>query len=218
MDANAGSVISAFSKEFNMAPHIVRNTFLFSALLVSGDLLAAEGKGETEADGEYPRAHFGLRVGSEMTGRFDGEWNFDADTPYGAYAGWNVSDHWALDFGYTDIGNTSTRVNAAQDYLRADGHMLNLGLNYRRPIAERFDLFASVGVFDLREAANLSNLILDPPPIGYGPFRNDDTGTYIELGVRYRFNGPIALRASYQWFDFDHGADGTPWIGLEFGF
>ncbi len=197
-----------------MASKIIRNTFLFSALLVSSAVLAAD----SEGDGEYHRVHFGLRVGSEMTSRFDGEWGFDAETPYAAYAGWNFSDHWTIDLGYTDLGETSTRVNAAQDYFRANGHMLNLGLSYRHPIAERFDVFASVGVFDLREAGELFNLILDPPPIGYGPFRNDDTGAYVELGGRYHFNGPLALRASYQWFDFDGGADGTPWIGLEFGF
>jgi len=197
-----------------MASKTMRNTILLCAVLVSNCLLAADG----ESDDQYHRVHFGLRVGSEMTGRFDGGWNFDAETPYGAYAGWYFSDHWAIDLGYTDLGETSTQVNAAQDYFRANGHMLNLGLSYRHRIAERFDLLASLGVFDLREAGELSNLILDPPPIGYGPFRNDDTGAYVELGGRYHFNGPLALRASYQWFDFDRGADGTPWIGLEFGF
>ncbi len=168
---------------------------------------------------DHDRVHVGVRVGNELTNRFDGEWDFfDTKAPRAAYAGWNFNSHWAIELGYTDLGQTRTRFNVVQDYFIADGNLRTLGLSYRRAVAERFDLFAGLGAFNLREAGRLSSVILDPPPIGYGPFAVDDTGAYLELGARYHFDGPLALRASYQWFDFDGGGDGTPWLGFEFGF
>ena len=73
-------------------------------------------------------------------------------------------------------------------------------------------MLSGVGAFDLNEDGT-----------GFGvagpyPINNDDSGAYVEVGARYRFDGPIALRASYQWFDFDAGGDGTPWVGIEVGF
>jgi hypothetical protein len=191
---------------------LVRHTLSILMLLASGAVLANTG------DEPDNRIYLGVAVGEPMTGRFEGDWDFDSETPHALYAGWNLDRHWAIEVGYVNLGDTVALNNSVGDFLRVDGHMLDVGVRYRHPLGRRFEVSAGLGMFDFREDGWLSNLILDPPPVGYGPIDNNDRGVYAEIGGRFHFKGLIALRAAYRWYDFDAGNDGSPWLGIEFGF
>lgn len=195
-----------------MYRHFARHTLLILMLLASGAATAdASGKPDN-------RIYLGVAVGEAMSGRFEGRWDFDVERPRAIYAGWNLAPRWAIEVGYVDLGETVAVNVGAGDFLLVDGHLLDAGVHYRHEIGRRLQLSVGLGVFDLREDGRLSNLFLDPPPVGYGPIDNDQRGAYAELGGRFRFNGMIALRAAYRWYDYDAGHDGSPWLGIEFGF
>jgi hypothetical protein len=168
-------------------------------------------------------AFVGLRFGDAMVDRFDGiiapapGASVDTDTPLGLYGGWNFNAQWALELAYTDLGSVhlgnATPVNIVLGAgVDLDGQLLTVGPRYAYEMTDDLALLLAAGIFDLREDGSLST---------FGStlrLENDDRGYYAELGARYRVSGPVALRASWQWFDFDHGADGLPWLGAEFGF
>lgn len=179
-------------------------------LIVASLLLAAVGAASADSG-----AYVGLRAGSEMDSRFNHSANVNADTPFGIYGGWNFNDHWGLELGYTDLGRT-TAPGIADFGFDIDGKLLTGGLNYRHSVSENVDLFGGVGLFDLNEDGTATTIA---GPIA---FNNDDNGLYAEVGGRYHFNERLALRASYQWFDFGSTAaddsDGTLMLGLELDF
>ncbi len=179
----------------------LRNCVLFITLLGTTAAMADE------------NIYLGLRVGSEMNERFDYALDeINADTPYGAYGGWNFSDHWGVELGYTDVGETFDSLGISDAGFGVEGSLLTAGLSYRHLLGERFDVFGAAGFFDLSEDG--SELTIAGPR----PVNRDDSGAYIEVGGRYHFSDAFALRASYQWFDFKHGDDATPWIGVELSF
>jgi len=175
---------------------------LASLALCAGNALAADDVG----------AYLGVRGGSAMEDRY-GEFTpeLDADNPLSVYGGWNFSALWGLELGYIDLGET-TAPNIADAGLDADGHLVTGGVSFRAPVAERFDVFAGAGLFKLSEDG-VTYTVAGPIPLDL-----DDDGVYVEVGGRFHFNDRVALRASYQWFDFEKGNDGTPWIGAELRF
>lgn len=160
-------------------------------------------------------AYVGLRAGSEMDSRFGIIENVQVDSPIGLYGGWNFNDHWGIELGYSDLGQ-STAAGIADFGFDLDGRLLTGGVSYRFALNDSFDIFGGVGLFDLSEDGTATTII------GPVPFDRDDNGLYAEVGGRYHFNDRFALRASYQWFDFSSimtdDSDGTPWLGVEFGF
>lgn len=187
-------------KENTVSKKLLKLCFTSLTLLASAGAMAED------------ELYFGLRAGSEMDSRFDfGGDPVDVDTPYSAYGGWNFTEHWGIELGYTDVGDSFG--NAILDAgFELDGSLFTAGVSYRHAINERFDVFAAVGAFALKEDGNLIGIA---GPIA---FDNDDTGAYAEVGGRFHFNEEVALRASYQRFNFDGGSDGTPWLGVEVGF
>lgn len=171
--------------------------------------LALVASGTVMADNDF---YLGARAGSALNDRFDNTAsNVDSDNAYSFNGGWNFNEHWGLELGYIEPGDLHADAVADAGF-DLDGSMVTAGVTYRMPLANNFELLSGVGAFDLNEDGTLTT-IAGPVPVS-----NDDSGVYVEVGARYRFDGPIALRASYQWFDFDSNGDGTPWIGIEFGF
>jgi hypothetical protein len=167
-----------------------------------------------------PGAYVGARFGNAMDNRFDGLPDVESDNPLSVYGGWNFSEHWGMEFSYADLGDT-TAPGIADFGIDVDGYLVSGGVTFRQPVAEQFDLFASVGAFTINEDGTILTIA--------GPVRVDDedSGLYAEVGARFHFNDRFALRASYQWFrevGFEgFGAtgsddDGTPWIGVEYSF
>lgn len=195
-----------------VATHIANTVEQFMSskktpLIIASMLLAAANV--ASADGG---AYVGLRAGSELDSRFNHSAIVNADTPIGIYGGWNFNDQLGVELGYTDLGR-STAPGIADFGFDVDGNLLTGGLTYRHSISESADLFGGVGLFDLNEDGTAITIA------GPVSFNNDDNGFYAEVGGRYRFNERLALRASYQWFDFGSTAasdsDGTVMLGLE---
>lgn len=184
---------------------------LITRLLLSSCALVFAGSAFA-ADDQDNAGYLGLRVGSDLDDRFpSGPYNVETDTPYSIYGGWNFHSHWGLELGYTDVGDIRA-VGIADAGFELDANLWTLGVQYRQPFAERFELVAGAGIYQLNEDGHLLTIA------GQVPYDNNETGIQAEVGVRFHFDGPLALRASYQWFDFDGGGDGTPWLGFEFGF
>ena len=154
----------------------------------------------------------GLRVGSELDGRFDDlGGDIDTDTPFGGYAGWRIDDTFALEFGAMTLGN-STRSAVADAGLDLDGAIYQLGGVATVPLADAFDLQAGLGAFRLEEDGEASTLI------GPQDVDTSESGIYLEIGGRYRFNEQWSLRGGYTWYDFDAGGDGNAWGGVQLDF
>ena len=154
----------------------------------------------------------GLRVGSELDGRFDDiGGDIDTDTPFGGYAGLRINDTFALEFGAMTLGN-STRSDIADGGLDLDGAIYQLGGVATVPLADRFDLQAGLGVFRLEEDGE-AGTIAGPRDID-----TSESGAYLEIGGRYSFNEQWSLRGGYTWYDFDAGGDGNFWGGVQLDF
>ncbi len=180
---------------------------IFKAGLLAFAGLVCAGAAHAQVGG-----YIGARVGDSPEDRFGNVvGNVETDTPYGIYGGWNFHPNWGIEVSYSDLG-TSEVSGIADGGFRVDGDLATLGLVYNMPLNDNFSLLAGVGGFDLSEDGTAFTIA--------GPQRLnlDDSGVYIEVGARYRFNGPIAIRASYQWFDFERDTDGIPTIGAEFNF
>jgi len=180
-----------------------------SALCVAG-LALAMGSTVHADTGVY----IGARAGIELKDRFiyPSAPDVEADTLYGGVLGWNFSDYWGVEVGYNEIGETVGR-GVPDAGFTLDGDLATAGVTYRQSLGGDLEFISGLGAFDLSEDGTM-NTIAGPRPIDH-----DDTGAYAEVGARYRFGGgPFAVRASYQWFDFEDGNDGTPWVGVELGF
>ena len=154
----------------------------------------------------------GLRVGTEMEVRLpDGPGKLDSDKALGGYVNYFWHEKLGLELGYTNLGSSS-RSGILDAGFELDGNLYTFGLVGSVPIADQWRLLGGVGGFNLREDGTSITIA------GARPFDNDDSGFYLDAGARFDFNPNIAARLSYQWFDFDQGGDGTPWLGAEVRF
>jgi opacity protein-like surface antigen len=155
---------------------------------------------------------FGLRVGDTMESRLPGgPGAVDSKRAFGGYGNYFWDDHFGVEFGYSDLG-TSNRSGAADAGFRLSGALYTLGLLGRASLQDQFSIFGGLGAFNLREDGTSITLI------GPRNLDNNDSGFYAEFGGQYAFNDKIGARLSYQWFNFENGSDGTPWLGLEVRF
>jgi hypothetical protein len=160
------------------------------------------------------RFYGGLRAGDELNDRYT-QSNFADDAARGGYAGWRFRDHWGIEASYSDLGQFRSRASGPDHGSDGEADLWTVGATYRFPVAERFDVFAGIGWFELNEEINETTIA------GTMHFKNTEAGGYAEVGGRFDFNDALALRVSYQWFDipaFGSDGDGTPWLGLEAGF
>lgn len=155
---------------------------------------------------------FGLRAGDTMPARLPaGPGALDSKSAFGGYGNYFWNENFGVEFGYSDLG-TSQRSGVADAGFRLDGALYTLGLIARTQVRERFSVFGGLGAFNLSEDGT-SNTIAGPRKLD-----NNDSGFYAELGGHVAFNDQFGARLSYQWFNFENGNDGTPWLGLEMRF
>jgi OmpA-OmpF porin, OOP family len=156
--------------------------------------------------------YLGLRAGTDLDNRFDDlGGNINTDTPYGGYVGWRINDLFAVEFAASDLGQ-SKRSNIADGGLDVDGALYQLGLVASLPVSEQFEVLGGVGGFRLNEDGK-SSTIAGSTNVDLG-----DSGVYLEVGARYRFNPQWSVRTSYAWYDFESGSDGNFWGGVQLDF
>lgn len=135
-------------------------------LLGFGGEASAQGVSEAEALGQLEElvAFNGLEV-VEATVQLD-----DSDTGYGVAGGYQFNDHFALEFGYVDLGAVAYEFDSTltdgeetaeadvQLESASDGPVFSaLGI---LPIGERFSVFARVG-FSLMNAKGRARVTID---------------------------------------------------------
>lgn len=155
---------------------------------------------------------FGLRFGDTMSARLPaGPGALDSKSAFGGYGNYFWNENFGLELGYTDLG-TSERSGIADAGFDLDGELYTLGVIASVPLQERFSVFGGLGAFNLREDGTSITIA------GPRKFDNNDSGFYAEVGGHVSFNDQFGARLSYQWFNFENGNDGTPWLGLEVRF
>ncbi len=155
---------------------------------------------------------FGLRVGDTMNARLPNDAGaLDSKRAFGAYGNYSWNDTFGVEFSYSDLG-ASRRSGVADAGFQLNGALYTLGVTASAPLQGQISVFGGLGAFNLREDGT-SNTIVGPRQLD-----NNDSGFYVEAGAHYAFNERFGARLSYQWFNFEHGNDGTPWLGLDVRF
>ncbi len=151
----------------------------------------------------------GLRFGADMKDRLPAHsGSVDTKIPFGVTGGYQFDDIFGIEVGFTDLGRSRAQPIADAGF-DLDGQIWTIGGTAEMPLNESITGFVGAGYFDLSEDGTFSGIA------GPRPFNNDDSGAYLELGLRLAVLDQLDVRGSYQHFNFDSSAEGTPWLGLE---
>jgi hypothetical protein len=180
--------------------------------------------------------------------------NFGASSfTFKGFAGYKFFDYFALEVGYVDLGeakDTFCFLNSDGECAPEDGFLPQTVLNPSNPwavtaeiqgwtieavgilpIAERWDLFAKLGVFSWDSTVTaLDEVVQSPerpsplPPVfgieqpNQTPIVQKTSGDELTFGVGGNFDatGHISIRAEFQWFDIPY-AD-TVWTATMSGY
>ena len=155
----------------------------------------------------------GATAGQDLDGRFDdapGE--VDADSTWKVYGGLAFAPGWSLELAYHDFGDASCCGGGISDFgFDADTDGFSAGIVYRLDL-ERWHPFAKLGYFGADTEGELVTVA------GPRDFDESENGAMGELGATFDVSDRFALRAGYEWFDFDGGSDGAFNAGAEVRF
>ena len=135
------------------------------------------------------------------------------DTGYTAFLGYNLNRNWAVEGGYTNLGDfkynyTGTGALAGTsgqaDYKARTWWLAGKGTI---PLSERFDIFGKLGFADnrARDAGSSSDPAMDAV-LGTPYTRNKNhAGLLVGAGAEYHLNKQVGVRLEYD----DYGKFGT---------
>ena len=140
----------------------------------------------------------------------------DFDESWKAYGGFQFADNFAVELAYHDFGDASSPPVA--DFgvdTETDG--FSVGALYVHDFG-RFHPFAKLGFYRADTEGTITTIA--------GPTFVDasDNGVMAEIGARFDVTERFAVRAGYEWFDFDDdtfandGAEGAFNAAVEFRF
>jgi predicted porin len=151
----------------------------------------------------------GLRFGADMKDRLPAHsGSVDTKSPFGVTGSYQFDDTFGIEVGFTDLGRSRAQPIADAGF-DLDGQIWTIGGTAAWMLNERVSALVGAGYFDLSEDGSFSGIA------GSRPFNNDDSGGYLEVGLRLSVSEQLDVRGSYQHFNFDRNAEGTPWLGLE---
>jgi opacity protein-like surface antigen len=155
----------------------------------------------------------GATFGQEFDGRFDdAPGDVDADSAWKAFGGVVLQGPWRIELAYHDFGDATccdpSVVNFAFD-TETDG--FSAGVVYRADL-ERWHPFAKVGYARIDTEGEASLFVRGTE------IDDTDGGALAEVGVAFDVAPRFALRAGFEWFDFDGGSDAVFNAGAEFTF
>jgi OOP family OmpA-OmpF porin len=131
----------------------------------------------------------------------------DEDTGFKIFSGYQFHRNFAVEANYTVFGDTEDTIAGVNTEVEFDTFGISLvGI---APIAERFDLFAKLGLayWDAKvQAAGFSD-------------DDNDTDLSYGLGARFNFNEQVSIRGEYEGIDVG-GLDRADFLsmGIEFNF
>lgn len=154
----------------------------------------------------------GAAAGDEFDARFDdfpGSRDIDSSAKF--FLGWNFMDSWSVEGSYHNFGDAACCDRGAADIgIDVEVEGFSLGVVYA-PRFERFAPFAKLGWFSA-DIEGTSLTIAGPRD-----FDDSDSGLMAEVGLRWFVGESFALRAGYEWFDFEE-SDSAVNLGAEIHF
>ena len=151
----------------------------------------------------------------------------DTDMGWKAFAGYNFSRYFGLEFGYVDLGDAKTEVNltapgaavsSAQSRTEISGYTVTAIVRY--PFTDKFEMFGKFGGLfsdvDHTTTGTGSALTLVVPTADEG-----DENITAGLGMKYMVSDHIGVRAEWdRYMDVSFGDNNVDmWsMGLEFSY
>ena len=112
----------------------------------------------------------------------------ETDTGFKIYGGYQVNQNFAVEGGYTDLGE----VSDGSFSLSSNGfEVAAVGM---LPINPQFDVFGKLGLF-------LANT--EASAVGFGSADDDSSDIFFGLGLSYHINQQISIRGTYDFYGVD---------------
>lgn len=154
----------------------------------------------------------GVAAGGEYDERYDAlPTSADVDNSARVHLGWQFARDWSVEAAYHDLGRTEA-APIADFGLDTETDGWSLGVRYLAPVEWPVKPYASLGYFSFEEDGRSLGIA------GPRRFSSDEDGLAAEVGAVFELNDSFALRAGYQWFDFDAGSEGAFNAGGEIRF
>jgi OOP family OmpA-OmpF porin len=121
----------------------------------------------------------------------------DTDTAWKVFGGYQFMRHFAVELGYSDLGEVTATAGANRLSVESSAfELVGVGI---LPVADRFSVFAKVGLYraDTEATSNIAAL--------NGKENNTDL-TYA-LGARYDFTGKVGAFLQWQRYQDVGGGD-----------
>jgi OOP family OmpA-OmpF porin len=164
--------------------------FRYSVLAVLFSVLSL---GSAPASSQDAGGYVGFNFGQSKVTDFDctgATTCDDKDTAFSIFGGYQFNRNFAVEFAYTDLGQTSASAPGASARFEVSGiEVTGVGII---PINQDFSLYGKLGIFlwDLDVAATLGPLS--------GTLSEDGTDLTYAIGFRYSFAKNLALQAQWQ--------------------
>ena len=128
----------------------------------------------------------------------------DSDTAWKVFGGYQFNRNFAVEFGYTDLGEASASAPGAS--ATAESTAFEVSAVGMLPLADRFSIFGRIGLHmsDTDARATLGSVS--------GSTSESNTGLTFGIGARYDFTKNLGVRAEWQRYA-DVGGDD---VGGEF--
>lgn len=151
----------------------------------------------------------------------------DSDTSYGLHAGFQFTDWFAAELGYTDFGSTSKRfkirpdimfIVAPNDTQVLDAKGVSLSGVFSYSLSQSFSVLGVVGVTSINYDSTWKG--------GFSPMTGSlrenhsstEQGILLGVGGRYALTDSVALRVDLRRNDVGDFALDTASVGLEYNF
>jgi OmpA-OmpF porin, OOP family len=121
----------------------------------------------------------------------------DEDSAWKILGGYRFSKHFAVEFGYTDLGEVTGTVGASNVAIESTAFEL-VAVGFL-PFADKFSAYGKVGMYRGDTEATVTG------PLG-GSVSESNTGLTFAVGVQWDFTKNLAARAEWQKYS-DVGGD-----------
>lgn len=113
----------------------------------------------------------------------------DKDTAWRILGGYQFNRHFALEFGYTDLGEVSASGPGGSVKIETTAFEL-VGVG-SMPLMDKFSIYGKIGLYRAEAEASV-NLP------GFASEKEDNTDLTFGIGVRYDFTRNLGVRAEWQ--------------------
>jgi OOP family OmpA-OmpF porin len=170
---------------------------IFAALLAAGfisaPVFAQQSKASWYAGGSFgqSKANDACDGASELGFSCD-----DSDTAWKIIGGYQVNRNFALELGYTDLGEVSASGGGLNASIESSAwELVGLGI---LPLANRFSLFGKAGLFRSESDLNISGIANES---------ETNTGLTFGVGAMFDVTSNVSVRAEWQRYQDVGGGD-----------